>query len=112
MRPPYQTRIRRSQGAARVVPEPRLSAYLGPSAGPAGVGRRFGEARVATALKAWKLFIGGTWVDPAEGETEHDIDPATTDPVAEVAVVAGEDGGRAVKAGEKGGGEGGCGAPG
>jgi acyl-CoA reductase-like NAD-dependent aldehyde dehydrogenase len=41
---------------------------------------------MATALKAWKLFIGGAWVDPAAGETEQDIDPATTDPIAEVAV--------------------------
>ena len=56
---------------------------------------------MATALKAWKLFIGGTWVDPAEGETEHDIDPATTDPVAEVAVASEEDVDRAVKAAKK-----------
>src|SRR5436309_468574 len=101
MRPPYQTRIARSPWAARVVPEPRLSAYLGPSADPAGVRPRFEEARMATALKAWKLFIGGTWVDPAEGETEHDIDPATTDPVAEVAVASEEDVDRAVTAAKK-----------
>jgi 1-pyrroline dehydrogenase len=56
---------------------------------------------MATALKAWKLFIGGTWVDPAAGETEQDIDPATTDPVAEVAVASEEDVERAVKAAKK-----------
>ena len=56
---------------------------------------------MATALKTWKLFIGGTWVDPAAGETEHDIDPATTDPVAEVAVASEEDVERAVKAAKK-----------
>jgi 1-pyrroline dehydrogenase len=56
---------------------------------------------MATALKAWKLFIGGAWVDPAAGETEQDIDPATTDPVAEVAVGSKEDVERAVKAAKK-----------
>ena len=56
---------------------------------------------MATALKAWKLFIGGAWVDPAAGETEQDIDPSTTDPVAEVAVASEEDVERAVKAAKK-----------
>src|SRR6266508_3606148 len=87
--------------AAGVAPKPRLSAYLRPSAGPVRGRPRFEEARMATALKTWKLFIGGAWVDPAAGETEQDIDPATTDPVAEVAVASEEDVERAVKAAKK-----------
>src|SRR4029453_18772301 len=73
----------------------------GPSAGPARGRPRPKEAQMATALKAWKLFIGGAWVDPAAGETEQDIDPATTDPVAEVAVASEEDVEGAVKAAKK-----------
>ncbi len=57
---------------------------------------------MATAVKkAWKLFIGGEWVDPATGETEPDIDPATNEPVAEIAVASEEDVDRAVKAATK-----------
>ncbi len=57
---------------------------------------------MATAVKkAWKLFIGGEWVDPAAGETEPDIDPATGEPVAEVAVASEEDVERAVKAAKR-----------
>jgi 1-pyrroline dehydrogenase len=51
--------------------------------------------------KAWKLFIGGEWVDSATGETEPDVDPATGDEVAEVAVGSEEDIKRAVKAARK-----------
>jgi 1-pyrroline dehydrogenase len=57
---------------------------------------------MATVVKkAWKLFIGGEWVDSATGETEPDIDPATGDEVAEVAVGSEEDIQRAVKAARK-----------
>ena len=56
---------------------------------------------MATALKTWKLFIGGEWVDPAAGETEHDIDPATGEAVADVAVASEADVDRVVKAAKK-----------
>ncbi len=56
---------------------------------------------MATALKTWKLFIGGEWVDSADGQTEHDIDPATGEPVAGVAIGTEEDIDRAVKAAKK-----------
>jgi 1-pyrroline dehydrogenase len=57
---------------------------------------------MATVVKkAWKLFIGGEWVDSATGETEPDVDPATGDEVAEVAVGSEEDIQRAVKAAKK-----------
>jgi 1-pyrroline dehydrogenase len=53
---------------------------------------------MATKSKAWKLFIGGEWVDSSSGETEPDIDPATGEPVAEVAVATREDADKAVAA--------------
>ncbi len=56
---------------------------------------------MATALKTWKLFIGGEWVESADGQTEHDIDPATGEPVAEVAIGTEADIDRAVKAAKK-----------
>jgi 1-pyrroline dehydrogenase len=54
-----------------------------------------------TVQKSWKLFIGGEWVDPAAGEMEPDIDPATGDAVADVAVGSEEDVERAVAAARK-----------
>ncbi len=56
---------------------------------------------MATALKSWKLFIGGEWLGSATGETEPDIDPATGEAAAEVQVGSEEDVERAVKAAKK-----------
>lgn len=56
---------------------------------------------MATAVKAWKLFVGGDWVESAAGETEPDIDPSTGETTAEVQVGSEEDVERAVKAAKK-----------
>ena len=56
---------------------------------------------MATAVKAWKLFVGGHWVESAAGETERDIDPSTGETTAEVQVGSEEDVERAVKAAKK-----------
>ncbi len=56
---------------------------------------------MATTTKTWKLFIGGEWVESSTGETEPDINPATGEPVAEVAVGTREDADRAVAAAQK-----------
>ncbi len=47
------------------------------------------------------LFIGGEWVDPAQGETGDDINPATGKTIAKVAVAAEQDVERAVTAAQK-----------
>ncbi len=47
------------------------------------------------------LFIGGEWVEPALGETMADVNPATDEAVAKVAVAGVEDVDRAVKAAQK-----------
>ncbi|MGD0945023.1 MAG: gamma-aminobutyraldehyde dehydrogenase [Acidimicrobiales bacterium] len=47
------------------------------------------------------LFIGGEWVAPAHGETDEDINPATGEPIAKVAVASKEDVERAVSAAQK-----------
>ena len=47
------------------------------------------------------LFIGGQWVEPAQGETQDDIDPATGEVIAKVAVAEKEDIDRAVSAAQK-----------
>jgi 1-pyrroline dehydrogenase len=47
------------------------------------------------------LFIGGEWVDPAEGETQDDIDPATGNVIAKIAVADKQDIDRAVAAAQK-----------
>jgi 1-pyrroline dehydrogenase len=47
------------------------------------------------------LFIGGQWVDPANGETDDDINPATGDKIATVAVGTKQDVDRAVAAAQK-----------
>jgi 1-pyrroline dehydrogenase len=51
--------------------------------------------------RAAELFIGGEWVPPASGETEPDINPATEERIAEVAVGGLEDVERAVRAAQK-----------
>jgi len=52
-------------------------------------------------VKYRPLFIGGEWVDPAEGETDEDINPATGEGIARVAVAGKEDVDRAVTAAQK-----------
>ena len=47
------------------------------------------------------LFIGGEWVRPTEGETDDDINPATGETIAQVAVAGREDIERAVSAAQK-----------
>ena len=47
------------------------------------------------------LFIGGEWVDPSKGETSEDINPATGDVIAKVAVADKQDIDRAVAAAQK-----------
>ncbi len=53
------------------------------------------------ASEVWRLFIGGDWVDASSGETEPDINPATGEPVAEVAVATREDADMAVSVARK-----------
>ena len=48
------------------------------------------------------LFIGGEWVDPAQGETDDDINPATGKTIAKVAVAGRDDIERAVNAAPEG----------
>jgi 1-pyrroline dehydrogenase len=48
-----------------------------------------------------RLFIGGEWVDAADGETRDDINPATGEVIAEVAAGTKEDADRAVQAAQK-----------
>jgi betaine-aldehyde dehydrogenase/aminobutyraldehyde dehydrogenase len=52
-------------------------------------------------VKYRPLFIGGEWVEPALGETDDDINPATGDAIAKVAVADKTDVGRAVAAAQK-----------
>jgi 1-pyrroline dehydrogenase len=47
------------------------------------------------------LFIGGEWVEPALGEAQDDIDPATGNVIAKVAVAETQDIERAVAAAQK-----------
>jgi 1-pyrroline dehydrogenase len=47
------------------------------------------------------LFIGGEWVDPVKGETQDDINPATGETIAKIAVADAEDINRAVAAAQK-----------
>jgi len=56
---------------------------------------------MATEVRAYKLFIGGEWVDSAGGETDKDINPATEETIAEVALGTREDVDRAVAAAQK-----------
>jgi len=53
---------------------------------------------MATTIKKAQMFIGGEWVDSSSGEAEPDINPATGETVAEVAVGTREDADRAVAA--------------
>ncbi len=56
---------------------------------------------MATEVRAYKLFIGGEWVDSSTGESEKDINPATEETIAEIAVGTREDADRAVQAAQK-----------
>ncbi len=56
---------------------------------------------MATEVKAYKLFIGGEWVDSSSGESEKDFNPATEETIAEIAVGTREDADRAVQAAQK-----------
>jgi len=53
---------------------------------------------MATTVKRAQMFIGGEWTDSSSGEVEPDINPATGETVAEVAVATREDADRAVAA--------------
>jgi 1-pyrroline dehydrogenase len=53
---------------------------------------------MATTVKKGQMFIGGAWVDASSGETAPDINPATGEVVAEIAVGTREDADRAVAA--------------
>jgi aldehyde dehydrogenase (NAD+) len=55
-------------------------------------------ARAFVERGAHKLLIGGEWVDAADGRTFETIDPATGEPICEVAQGGPEDVDRAVKA--------------
>src|SRR5919108_2480852 len=51
-------------------------------------GRRFQErgalmAATETGVETYRNFIGGEWVDPAEGQTEEVINPATGEAIAQ-----------------------------
>ena len=47
------------------------------------------------------LFIGGEWVNPTDGETDDDVNPATGKTIAKVAVAGKQDIERAVSAAQK-----------
>jgi acyl-CoA reductase-like NAD-dependent aldehyde dehydrogenase len=49
-------------------------------------------------LTRHRLFLGGKWVEPSTGEYVHDLDPATNQPIAEVASAGVEDAKAAVEA--------------
>jgi aldehyde dehydrogenase (NAD+) len=49
-------------------------------------------------IQPGRLFIGGEWQDAASGETFDTINPATAEPLTQVAAAAAEDVDRAVKA--------------
>jgi betaine-aldehyde dehydrogenase len=53
---------------------------------------------MATAVKTLQNFIDGDWADPAEGQTEPIINPATGEAMAEAPVSTAADVDRAVKA--------------
>ncbi|MBI4415672.1 MAG: aldehyde dehydrogenase, partial [Euryarchaeota archaeon] len=44
-----------------------------------------------------KLFVGGKWIEPSTGQYVHDLDPATNQPIAEVAYGGVEDAKAAVE---------------
>jgi betaine-aldehyde dehydrogenase/aminobutyraldehyde dehydrogenase len=48
-----------------------------------------------------QLFIGGEWIDPANGETDADIGPGTGETIAEVGLGTKEDVDRAVRAAQR-----------
>ena len=48
-----------------------------------------------------QLFIGGKWVDPAHGESDPVIDPATGEVIGRVAVGTKIDAERAIRAAQK-----------
>jgi len=56
---------------------------------------------MATAVKQQRMFIGGEWVDAANGETQPILNPATGEVIAEVPKATAEDVGRAVGAAKK-----------
>jgi len=49
-------------------------------------------------LTRHRLYIGGKWVEPSTGEYVHDLDPATNQPIAEIASAGTEDARAAVEA--------------
>jgi acyl-CoA reductase-like NAD-dependent aldehyde dehydrogenase len=49
-------------------------------------------------LTRHRLFIGGKWVEPSTGEYVQDLDPATNQPIAEIASAGAEDAKAAVEA--------------
>ncbi|HEV8594123.1 MAG TPA: aldehyde dehydrogenase family protein, partial [Thermoplasmata archaeon] len=49
-------------------------------------------------LPRHRLYIGGKWVEPSTGEYAQDLDPATNQPIAEVASGGAEDAKAAVEA--------------
>src|SRR2546430_4792243 len=55
-------------------------------------------ARSFVSAGPHKLLIGGEWVEAADGRAFETIDPATGDPICEVAHAGAEDVDRAVKA--------------
>ncbi|HUJ92504.1 MAG TPA: aldehyde dehydrogenase family protein, partial [Gaiellaceae bacterium] len=55
-------------------------------------------ATTATGVREHKQFIGGEWVEAADGGTFEDLDPYTGDVVAHVAAADEEDAGIAIDA--------------
>src|SRR6266540_956089 len=49
-------------------------------------------------LPRHRLFIGGTWVAPSTGQYAQDLDPATNQSIAEIAVGGAEDAKAAIEA--------------
>ena len=85
----------------RVAPYLSVSAYfaeedLQTTRGPgAGSEVRMGDA------KSYKMYVGGEWVDAAEGKTRKIVSPANGDVIAEVPEASAPDVDRAVAAAKK-----------
>src|SRR6478752_4107554 len=52
---------------------------------------------MATAVKQYRMFVGGEWVPAASGETQPIISPATSEVIAEVPKASAEDVNRAIR---------------
>jgi betaine-aldehyde dehydrogenase/aminobutyraldehyde dehydrogenase len=54
-----------------------------------------------TDMKTWKMFIGGEWVESADGQAEPNVNPSNGETADHVQVGTREDGDRAADAAQK-----------